>query len=126
MLVNDKEFDGSTSYTEEHRRLTSYAGNAVWFPNFSPRTFPQRKPLRRLLTAFYRDGMSCFMTGAFVMAAAGVLNSFNEVVVFVALTAVNSRLVNVIFQREDPDFYANFSLNGFDFDFTGHENGLDV
>jgi hypothetical protein len=34
--------------------------------------------------------------------------------------------VNAIFQREDPDFYANISFNGFDFNFVGHENDLDV
>jgi hypothetical protein len=86
MLVNGKEFDGSTSYTEEHRRLTSYAGNSVWVPSFTPRTFPQRNALRRLLAIFHRNNMCCFLTGSFAMAAAGILQSFNNVIVFVALT----------------------------------------
>jgi hypothetical protein len=98
MLVNGKLFDGSTSYTEEHRRLTSYAGNAVWVPNFTPRPFPQRNALRRLLAIFHRN-MCSSLTGSFAMAAAGILQSFDNAVVFVTLTDI--RLVNVIFQTED-------------------------
>jgi hypothetical protein len=99
MLVNSKQFDGSTSYTEGRRRLTSYAGNAVWVPIFTPRPFPQRNALRRLLAIFHRKNMCSFLSGSFAMAVAGILNSFDNVIVFVALTDI--RLVNVIFQTED-------------------------
>jgi hypothetical protein len=67
--------------------------------------------------------MCRFLTAFFAMAAAGILQSFDNVIVFVALTDI--RLVNIIFQR-DHTYYSNFSVNGFDFELTGHEEGLDI
>jgi hypothetical protein len=74
------------------------------------------------LATFHRNICS-FLTGSFAMAAAGILKSFHNIVVFVALTDI--RLVNIIFQR-DHTYYSNFSVNGFDFELTGHEVDLDI
>jgi hypothetical protein len=120
MLVENKRFDGTTTYIAGHRRLPSFAGNAIWVPTYTPRSFAQCSTIRRLLTTFHRHNMRCFLTGTFAMFTAGILNSFGMAVVFVTLTDVNARLVDVIFQRI-AEGYRNFSINGFEFDFEGVE-----
>jgi len=73
MLVDGKQFPGSTFYVDTYNTLRSIAGNASSFTEFVPFQFPNIRTYHKLLFLFYRHGLCCFMTGSFVSYLAGLL-----------------------------------------------------
>lgn len=112
MVVNEKQFDVSTSYLDTHNQLRSFAGSASWFTEFCPLRFPAEETIHRLLFEFYCHGLCCFLTGTFVYCAAGILNSFRAAALFIAL--MDTPLIRLIFQR-GPGTIQNFSIKAFGF-----------
>jgi len=76
MLVDGKQFSGSTFYVDTYNTLRSIAGNASRFTEFKPVFFPNILTFHKLLFLFYRHGLCCFMTGSFVSYIAGFLTFF--------------------------------------------------
>jgi hypothetical protein len=66
MLVDGKQFPGSTFYVDTHNTLRSIADNASMFTEFVPVHFPYIRTFQKLLFHFYRHGLCCFMTGSYV------------------------------------------------------------
>ena len=76
MLVDGKQFPGSTFYVDTYNTLRSIAGNASRFTEFVPVHFPNMRTIHKLLFLFYTHGLFCFMTGSFVSYLAGFLTFF--------------------------------------------------
>jgi hypothetical protein len=123
MLVDGKRFDGSSSFVDGYRSLPSFADDTVWLPTYTPRPFPQRASIHRLLSVFYHHHMCCFLAGSFALFTAGIVNSFDSVTIFVALT--EDPLIDILFRRGD-DILDNFTLDSFDFIFIAEDDGLDI
>jgi hypothetical protein len=97
MLVDGRSFDGCTHYVDGARRLRSIVGNASPFTEFLPIRFPYEYFLYLLLVSFFRRGICCHIAGPFVCFLAGVLKSYINVALYVALT--DHPHLNLIFQR---------------------------
>ena len=91
------EFNGSSYFLNKHLMLRSFAGSDSWFPEFRPVRFPKVNTFHILLFHFLRCGLCCFLTGTFVYYTAGMLNSFDEVSVFMVLT--DHHFLRLIFQK---------------------------
>jgi hypothetical protein len=83
MLVDGKQFPGSTFYVDTYNTLRSIACNASRFTEFVPVHFPNIRTFHKLL--FYRHGLCCFMTGSFVSYLAGFLTFFRAVSIYMFL-----------------------------------------
>ena len=77
MLVDGKQFRGSTFYVDTYNTLRSIAGNASRFAEIKPVHFPNILIFHKLIFFFYRQGLCCFMTGSFVSYLAGFLTFFS-------------------------------------------------
>jgi len=58
-MINDRAFDGSTSYLKTAKHLHAVAGKTSWFSEFTPTRFPFRETMYLLMSAFLRGG-NCF------------------------------------------------------------------
>jgi len=85
MLVDGKQFPGSTFYVDTYNTLRSIAGNASRFTEFVPVHFPNMRTIHKLLFLFYTHGLCCFMTGSFVSYLAGFLTFFRAVSIYMVL-----------------------------------------
>ena len=107
-----KKFLGSASFLNKHQQLRAIASSASWFPEFRPLRFPSVESFHRLLSHFSRHGLCCFLTGIFVYYTAGILNSFEEVSVFMVLA--DQHFIRLIFQKF-PILIETFYIDSFKF-----------
>ena len=76
MLVDGKQFHGSTFYVDTYNNLRSIAGNASRFTEIVHVHFPNILTFHKLLFLFDWHGLTCFMTGSFVSYLAGFITFF--------------------------------------------------
>ena len=109
MRVNEKAFDGSTTYLMTAQQLRSVVGGGISrFSEFTPVCFPHREALFKLIRAFLMGGNCFIITGTFACHVAGVLSGYKGACLYICLTVAH--LVRLLFQRADtPTFnYADF------------------
>jgi hypothetical protein len=124
MLMNGKAFDGSTFHYDMNDRLKRWAGrNIDCFTTFNPLIFPNHMMIFRFLNVMYKLKLCCFLTGTFVGYVAGIYDSFDGAILFMALT--QNPHISTLFQRHD-DFITHFRLNEFKFELIGFRQGYDV
>jgi hypothetical protein len=71
----------------------------------------------------YDLSICCFLSGSFVNYTAGVLNAYEGVILFVALT--DNYMLKTLFQKYN-DYIPEFNINGFGFQLIGIRPGYDV
>jgi len=86
MKINDRAFDGSTSYLETVKRLQAVAGKTSWFSEFSPTRFRFRETMYLLMSAFLKGGNCFYFSGTFIYYLAGILDAFKGVTLYITLT----------------------------------------
>jgi hypothetical protein len=108
MRINDRAFDGSTTYLLTAQRLRNVVGGISGFSEFTPVYFPHREAIFMLMRAFLMGGNCFFITGTYVCHVAGVLSGYRGACLYICLT--DTHLVHLLFQRAvTPTFtYADF------------------
>ena len=104
MGVNERAFDGSSTYLMTAKHLRSVVGGRIsGFSEFTPVCFPHSEALFTLMRAFLMGGNCFFKTGTFACHVAGVLSGYKGACLYICLT--DTHLVRLPFQRADtPTF----------------------
>ena len=76
MRVNERAFDGSTTYLMTAQHLLSVVGGISGFSEFTPVCFPHREAIFMLMRAFLMGGNCFLITGTFACHVAGVLSGY--------------------------------------------------
>jgi len=108
MVVEGKQFPGSTFYVDTYNTFSTIAGNASSFTEFVPVHFPNIRTFHKLLFLFYWHGLCCFMTGSFVSYLAGFLTFFRAFSIYMVLE-VHHPIVRLIFQM-GPNVIQHFII----------------
>jgi hypothetical protein len=114
MLVNGQQFNGSTAFLDNFRRVRAIVSYNSWLSGFHPVRFPYRTHLSRLLLVLFNHQVCCFLSGLFILHTAGILNSYTSAFLFIAMS--DSPVLQFIFRRllNNSD---SFIFDGFHFQF---------
>ena len=84
MRLNEKAFNGSTSYLMTAKHLRSFVGVSIsGFSGFTPVCFPHREALFTLMKSFLMGGNYFFLTGTFACHVAGVLSGYKGACLYI-------------------------------------------
>jgi len=111
MITNGKAFDGTFDYEYTDGLLKLCDGNTSFICEFRPVRFPNAMAIYNFLHSFHKFRLCCFLTGTFVLFSAGVLDSFDEMTLFIAMK--DSPVLNFIFQKFR---FPKFMIDDFTFD----------
>ena len=99
--INDRPFDGSTSYLKTVKHLQADAGKTSNFSEFIPTCFPFRETMYLLMSSFLWGGNCVYFSGTFIYYMAGISDAFNGVTLYMTLN--DTYLTRLLFQRiESP------------------------
>ena len=92
MLINGEAFEGTFDYeyTDSQLKLYTGASKASCITRFRPVVFPHARMIYKLLLALHEYHLCCFLTGAFALFAAGNLDSYDGIAIFVTMTSLKT------------------------------------
>jgi hypothetical protein len=122
MLVNGRNFPGTTYELDNARRLRRTVGNVSPYPDFRPTRFPHEDIIYRLLLTLYQRNICCYQSGGLVYYLAGIFTSYGAMSLFMALT--NNDILDILFQRTEIAFTL-FHIGHFRFELIS-DDGMDV
>jgi hypothetical protein len=111
MKFEGKEFDGSDSIYKTNRLLQSKIGTRIWMTNFIPHNYDNRNFIELLLSKLSMMGLCCIISGLFPAFIAEMMDSYNTVTLYIAIT--NSIILDHILERNGRD--PNFKIASFVF-----------
>ena len=121
MIINGQTFGGTFDYEYTDGSLKLCAGNTTCICEFQPIRFPSVKIIYNFLHIFHRFRLCCFLSGTFVLFSAGVLDSFDGMSLFIAMT--DSAILNFIFQKFH---FPKFMIDDFTFDLVHSDRKEDT
>jgi hypothetical protein len=105
MKFEGKEFNGSDSIFKTNRLLQSIIGMGIWLTDFIPKSYDHGNFIELLLSKLCMIGLCCIISGIFPAFTAEMIDSYNIITLYIAITDPHHFRPYFRKKWERPKFY---------------------